>query len=688
MAKNDVILVDGIVDQRVADCLPSDKRDEVFEYLVLEQLLKDYDLAQDEIESGWVDGGEDGGIDGFYTFVNGHLVDDATSFPWPKVSGCIEVWIVTCKHHATFQQAPVDALLASAPELFDFSRDESGFHGKYSSQVLEARRILAATYRRLSITRASMLVRIVYGSRGDSTDIGETVAARGKQLQAAVASFFSSTSVEMSYFGAAEIVQCHRRAKLFSLDLPFSEHLATGRQSYVMLVKLKDYCAFVTDEKGSLRRYLFDSNVRDYLGPNSVNEDIARSLGDNSAPDFWWLNNGVTILATNASTVGKTIQLQDIQIVNGLQTTETVYRHFSSGSETSSERSLLVKIIISTDAVVRDQIIRATNNQTLVQTDALHATDKIQRDIEQILEQNDWYYERRKNYYKNIGKPSARFVTPGYIASAVVALVFKNPSVARRIKTKRFRDPVSYRDIFSDRIPITLWPVMVSIFKMMDIELSRLVSSEHISEKWIAELRPLTALLVVARIFRTFDYSNEMLHTFKSEQNTDAFIRDVWTMIFARSDILTVRRSRRTAFDAAIIQEYANKFGIEGLEVVGRRDIKMSPPVAPIALPAFAKDVQITAQTYAVLSEDVLAKVDAALPNQPWPPGIHREIAKRLGISKRMVSAAITTLMLTGKRMKQLDGVVYDTEGNEVARDPSRRQPSSDTAEDIQDGTS
>jgi hypothetical protein len=50
------------------------------------------------------------------------------------------------------------------------------------------------------------------------------------------------------------------------------------------------------------------------------------SLDDPSGPDFWWLNNGITILATSATMVGKTLHLEDIQIVNGLQTTETIFR--------------------------------------------------------------------------------------------------------------------------------------------------------------------------------------------------------------------------------------------------------------------------------------------------------------------------------------------------------------------------
>jgi hypothetical protein len=39
MAKNDQLLLDGIIDDRITLKLPSDRRDEVFEYLALEQVL-------------------------------------------------------------------------------------------------------------------------------------------------------------------------------------------------------------------------------------------------------------------------------------------------------------------------------------------------------------------------------------------------------------------------------------------------------------------------------------------------------------------------------------------------------------------------------------------------------------------------------------------------------------------------
>jgi hypothetical protein len=263
MAKNDVILLDGIVDQRVTDGLPSVQRDEVFEFLVLEEALKDYDLSRDEIESGWTDGAGDGGIDGFYTLVNGHLLDDAENFVWPRSDASIDVWLFICKHQSTFSQAPLDSILATISELFDLSRDASELHGIYSEELLELRELFSTAYRRLSIGRPKITFHITHASRGDTGQIGESVAGRAQQVEKTIGGLFSSCSVVFHFVGASELVDSHRKSKRFSLSLPFLEHLATGKDSYVLLVRLEDYWKFVSDEMGHLRRYLFDSNVRD-----------------------------------------------------------------------------------------------------------------------------------------------------------------------------------------------------------------------------------------------------------------------------------------------------------------------------------------------------------------------------------------------------------------------------------------
>jgi hypothetical protein len=446
MAKNDVVLLDALIDQRVG---AGGDRAEVFEQFVFEQVLKSYDLDEDDLVSGWTDGRNDGGIDGFFVVVNGHLVTDPTSFVWPRSKAHIEVFVFTCKHHDTFQQAPLDAMLATFQEIFDLALDPRQFVGKYCEELVRARATFVVAYKQLSLLRPHLTFNVIYASRGDTAAIGESVAARGEQLRAMLARDFSASEAEFLPLGAAELVEAYRQVRTFSLSLPFLEHLTASNDGYVLLANLADYSRFVSDERGQLRRYLFDSNVRDFLGENAVNADIASTLADARAPNFWWLNNGVTILATQATVVGKSIQLQDIQIVNGLQTTETLHRHFATEAiDHLTNRSLLIKVIVSGEENVRDQVIRATNNQTTVESSALHATDKIQRDIEAILEGKDWYYERRKNYFRNAGKPSERIVTPLEVATGAVALLFKNPERASSLKQKHLRRVETYEAVF------------------------------------------------------------------------------------------------------------------------------------------------------------------------------------------------------------------------------------------------
>ena len=171
MAKNDKILVDGIIDDRLEQKIPSSRRDEAFEYFSFEQVLKDYDLSRDELESGSVDGRNDGGIDGFFILVNGHLLSDPESFLWPRSGSQLEVWIITCKHHDTFKQAPLDNLVASLSELFDLSVDSNQLKGDYSGSILKCRENLKLAYRKLSPRMNEFSINYSYASRGDTSDI-------------------------------------------------------------------------------------------------------------------------------------------------------------------------------------------------------------------------------------------------------------------------------------------------------------------------------------------------------------------------------------------------------------------------------------------------------------------------------------------------------------------------------------
>ena len=71
MAKNDLVLLDGILDDYVARGITPADSGEAFEYFATEQILKDYALSKEQLLSGSVDGRNDGGIDEFFILVKG-----------------------------------------------------------------------------------------------------------------------------------------------------------------------------------------------------------------------------------------------------------------------------------------------------------------------------------------------------------------------------------------------------------------------------------------------------------------------------------------------------------------------------------------------------------------------------------------------------------------------------------------
>lgn len=656
MAKNDTVLIDSLLQQMAAEN-PAIDIGEHFERFVLEQVLKNFDLAPEEIDFGWTDGSHDGGIDGLYVFINGRLLTDPEDFSWPRSGAEIQVFLVTCKHRPTFQQAPLDAMLASVQELFDLSKPNSELSGKYSSDIKRCRDMFVAAFRQLSLHRPLLAFNVIYACRGESSMLGESIQARANQLTDLLNSYFSGATAEFSSLGSTELVELYRQVKSFALDLPVQECLTAGNEGYVVLSRLNDYCEFVQDEKGKLRRYLFDSNVRAFLGANLVNADIAETLAGEGGPNFWWLNNGVTILATSASLVGKTLKLRDIQIVNGLQTTESVHRHFSRVSKVQAEnRSLLVKVIVSGDDGVRDQVIRATNNQSTVEPAALHATDRIQRNIEEILLRHDWYYERRTNFHKNEGRSEARIISPLALASGAVALLLRNPAKSSKLRQKHLRTTEAYGAVYADHFPLKAWPTVAHLIRAAENAIVRKFRAKNGAHgQPLSAWRGTVAFFTMARLSGTLSFDHQNLTTVDLSIATDAYVDECLEICISGTS--KYRGHRLGQDDLNAIAEVCRKsWALEGNLVEGRRSVPGNPP----------------GRSPGVVDEDLLVEVNKLLPEQPWKPGVHQPIASKLGIRPLIVSKAIQTLMARGTRFVQRDGVVFDKNGEELLRDPTR----------------
>lgn len=202
-----------------------------------------------------------------------------------------------------------------------------------------------------------------------------------------------------------------------------------------------------------LRKAFFESNVRDYQGNNSVNSSIAETLSSDSKEDFWWLNNGVTILASEVTFVtNRSLQLVNPEIVNGLQTSREVFNYFGGSPEklNTEKRSILVRIINPESEESRDNIIFATNNQTSIPKSSLRVTDTIHLQIEMYFKSRGLYYDRRKNYYKNQKKKSADIISVSFLAQCLITLLLRKPDFARARPSTLLTDEETYKFLYEN----------------------------------------------------------------------------------------------------------------------------------------------------------------------------------------------------------------------------------------------
>ena len=468
MVSNDRTILDEVLRRGMGEISSSTTESSLFEYFTAEQVLKAYDLSSDEIESGLVGNGGDGGVDAIYLLVNGELVQEESDFSNLKRDIVIDLIVVQSKISAGFQETPIERFNSVSNDLFDLSKDLSKLVGIYNESLLEVIRHLHGIWRDLAMYFPTLRVSFFYACKGVGP--GDSLLHKVKFLENTVKKYFPNCSFQFEFLGATELLELARQHPQTTYLLPLAETPISSENQvgFVCLVGLAEFFKFITDEAGGLRRQMFEANVRDYQGRTQVNDDIQESLRNSATEDFWWLNNGVSILASKVSLAGKTLTIEDPLIVNGLQTSTEIYNYYKGAVTDDEKRKILAKVMVPTEDESRDRVIKATNSQTPVQAASLRATEKIHRNIEEYLKPKGLYYDRRKNYYKNDGRPRDHIIGIPYMAQAVMAILLRRPDTARARPSSLLKTEENYSKVFDPLYPIHLYYVCAEAMRLVE----------------------------------------------------------------------------------------------------------------------------------------------------------------------------------------------------------------------------
>ena len=522
MSESKLTILTEVLKQKKAEISPGMSDDEYFNLFASEQVLKDFELSYDELKDGIVDGGNDGGIDSIYTFINGELLEEDTDYTGLKKEIVIDLVIVQSKNTSGFTETAMDKFISSAQDLLNLSTDLDSLSGTYKKELRKKIQLFKNAYLRLASKFPKLSIYYFYSALAN--EVHPNVNRKVEQLMKVINAQISDSNIEFSFIGIEELLTLARKkpVRVKSLNIEGTP-INTRDGGYIALVSLPNYYDFITDSDKLIKAF-FDANVRDYQGKIEVNKAITETLRNPNNEDFWWLNNGVTITTTTATLASQSLTIEDPQIVNGLQSSHEIFNHFNNGGNKDDIRKIMIRVIKPSDEKSRLKIIKATNSQTDVPIASLRATDEIHLNIEDYFLSMGYFYDRRKNYYKNAGKSADLIVSIPFLSQIITASVLREPDNSRARPSTLIKNDDEYKRIFDKDYDVDIYLRSVKIQKKVEIGLKAF--SPELTTSTIGDLKFHVTMFTVVNELKKLSYSANEIKNIDVDAIPPATIND------------------------------------------------------------------------------------------------------------------------------------------------------------------
>ena len=417
----DVILqgyMDTFADANGLSDLAASEKFEIFTSSVL--LRKRHQCEPRDIHESAivVGGGNDGGIDAVAILVNGRPVTSRETVDYfleTRQYLNVEFVFLQAKRTPAFVAKDIDNFIFGVKQFCSSAlggKSHISFNDAITN-LIDLSRQLYANLQWVRPTPRCVLYYVTTGTwKNELVPTGRLDAGKGDLLEKKMFSQIDiipvdSETLKIMY---GELERGVVKEVLFDMNAPFPE-IGGVDEAYVGLLAGDQFIRLVSTEDGQLNRELFYDNVRDFQGQNNVNSEIGHTLSEEGLRNtFPLLNNGVTIVAEEVRRTANRFTISDFQIVNGCQTTHMIYENRDS---VGRDTYIPIKLVVTQDRQIVNNVIRATNQQTTVLPEALESLTPFHRNLENFYHARNkdrnysdyLYYERRSKQYamdKNI----------------------------------------------------------------------------------------------------------------------------------------------------------------------------------------------------------------------------------------------------------------------------------------------
>lgn len=372
------------------------------------------------------------GIDGIAITINGRLIlnsDEIENFENQNL--IVNFYFFQAKTTDNFSDTEVANFLDT---IIDFFSDYPQYNN-YSEYYRNYIEIYKELKKNIGLIREFNLYcyYITLGTKQlNETSIDYTLKVKENDLKNY--SLFSMIDIEL--IDKSTLISKHKKA-IAPLKAKFEfvnkitlSNIPNVDEAYIGFVPFKEFKKLILDEDQNKIKSLFNDNLRDFLGfDNPINKNIKSTLDNGKFSQFSLLNNGITVIAENNSGKGNTLVLENYQIVNGCQTSNVLYE--CKNIDGIDDVLIPLKVIITKNETLRDEIIVTTNSQSSFTEEQLFAITEFQKTLEDYYNSqkniDGIYYERRTNQYSGINISRISIIDIKEQLKSFMAMFFEIP---------------------------------------------------------------------------------------------------------------------------------------------------------------------------------------------------------------------------------------------------------------------
>lgn len=396
--------------------------------------------------------GADPGIDSAFYAINDQIVTTLSEaeriFSTRKTDNIVKLVLVQSKTTEGWSKAELDVFASAAQDFIAEKPNHS-----YSDYLKEQKDIFDLIISKLGKVKSGRpTIDCCYVTSGAKLVASEILAARQSfEDRLNEAGLFDQCQVtaldrdELIRFWIASRGAYSAQFRVIgSASFPKSAGI---EESYAVTVSARDFVKSVLeDDRGTLRKSIFDENVRDFISfeDSTINSEMVGSLTSKpSSSRFGILNNGITIISPEVKLQSNEMYIEDYQIVNGCQTSNVL---FEAREDIPEDATLMVKIIETSDQAIVDEIVRSTNRQNKIEDHQFLATMDSVKSIEKYFnvrsedDERKLFFERRPHQYSKDNIPAIRVFDIKEIARCCGAMFFDRPDLSSRYPNQLVED--------------------------------------------------------------------------------------------------------------------------------------------------------------------------------------------------------------------------------------------------------